>query len=153
MNANNIKMKTLLVSSVLAAAGYAGGVNAETVGRYTCFGYAGSTTPIGDTATQSIVIGVTHNNPNSKAQNISRIMVRDAAGLAVNHPVSYTVPKRGSVSPLEALVVGTVPGVYSVQVFWSQSSDVRPPVPMATGGLYDGTGAFKGGIVLPCVAY
>lgn len=153
MKANNIKMKSVLISSVLAAAAYAGGVNADTVGRYTCYGYAGSTVGIGDTATQSLVIGLTHNNPNTKSQTISRIAVRDAAGTLVNHAVSYTVPRRGSVSPLEAIVTGAAPGMYSVQVFWSQSSDVRRPVPLAFDGLYDSTGAFKGSSVLPCVDY
>jgi hypothetical protein len=153
MNANNIKLKSVLISSVLAAAAYAGGVNADTVGRYTCYGYAGSTAGIGDTATQALVIGLTHNNPNTKPQTISRILVRNAAGTATNHAVNYIVPKRGAVQPFEAIVTGAVPGIYSVQVFWSQASDVRPPVPMASNGLYDGAGVFKGATVLPCVNF
>ena len=154
MKANQLPTKTLLLASLLAAGAFSANANADANGRYTCYGYAGSTAPLLDTATQTVVIGVTHNNPNTRAQKIEKIRVRDAAGRRVDHVENLTVPGRGSVSPIDAIVTGAVPGAYSVQVFWSQTNvDQKRPVPQASSLLYDATGVLKGGAPLSCVDF
>ena len=154
MKANQLSTKTLLLASLLAAGSFSTNANAGASGRYTCYGYAGSTAPLLDTATQTVVIGVTHNNPNTRAQKIDKIRVRDAAGRRTDHAESLTVPGRGSASPIDAVVTGAVPGAYSVQVFWSQTNvDQKPPVPQAAGLMYDATGVLKGSVPLTCVDF
>ena len=154
MKANQLPTKSLLLAGLLAAGAFSANANADASGRYTCYGYAGSTAPLLDTATQTVVISVTHNNPNIRAQKIDKIRVRDAAGRRADHVENLTVPGRGSVTPVDAIVTGAVPGVFSVQVLWSQTNvDQKPPVPIASALLYDATGVFKGSAPLTCVDY
>lgn len=127
--------------------------HAASKGTYRCVGGAGPLSQVGDTGDHTLTLFVEHYNPNTTAQTITKVLVKQADGTTFSNSgvVALPVAGRGATVPLQGFVAPTNYGNFQVIVSWTQTDESRrAPVPQGWGLLTDANGSFLGSAPLEC---